>query len=157
MTLIIMKAFRLSRYSICFLMLMSPVKGWIAMTRSSTPILTSQIGNSAAITVAFGAALCVTATAPQQANAADVAQGAKMFDATCASCHANGQNLIAKEKTLTRESLSKYVGLDPGDVQTYMRYNVLHRGANLFGGKLSEKDMENVVAYVLDQALEDKW
>jgi len=92
------------------------------------------------------------------ANASpNIQQGAKIFDSTCASCHPNGQNKIAKEKTLQKDDLEKYVGLDPSDIQQYMRVDFLHRGANLFGGDLSDRDLENVVAFVLEQAVENKW
>lgn len=131
-------------------LLLLQVHSWLTMT---TPKLSTHVKN-AAITVAFGWTVLATANA---AHAADIAAGSRLFQATCSSCHAGGKNLIAKEKTLDKETLEKYVGLDPNDVQLYMRYSFLHRGAHLFGGNLSEKDFKDVVAYILDQALENKW
>lgn len=87
----------------------------------------------------------------------NIAKGARIFDTTCASCHVNGGNKIDSKKTLSKEDLETYLGLDPSDVQLYMKSDFLHRGANLFGGDLSERDLQNVVAFVLNQANEDKW
>jgi hypothetical protein len=38
-----------------------------------------------------------------------------------------------------------------------MKTNFLHQGANFFGLDLHEKDLEKVMAYVLDQAEGNKW
>jgi cytochrome c6 len=124
--------------------------GWTTMTM---PKLCNEVKH-AALTAACGCAFLATANT---AHAADIAAGSRLFEATCTSCHAGGQNLIAKEKTLDKETLERYVSADPNDIQQYMRYSFLHRGAHLFDGNLSEEDFENVVAYVLDQALENKW
>jgi cytochrome c6 len=144
-----MNTARLS-FGLTLALLLLQAHGWTAM---ATPKLSTHVKH-AALTVACGCTFLATA---HTAHAADVAAGSRLFQATCSSCHAGGQNLIAKEKTLDKETLERYVGTDPSDIQQYMRYDFLHRGAHLFGGNLSEKDFENVVAYVLDQALENKW
>lgn len=66
-------------------------------------------------------------------------------------------NKIDATKTLRRDDIEKFVGLDQKDIVQYMKFAPLHRGALAFGGELSERDLENVVAYVLDQAVESKW
>jgi len=126
------------------------VNGW--NSSSLLKITVCNVGNAARplVTAAFLLANVSNASP-------NIQQGAKIFDSTCASCHPNGQNKIAKEKTLQKHDLEEYVGLDPSDIQQYMRADFLHRGANLFGGDLSNRDLENVVAFVLEQAVENKW
>jgi cytochrome c6 len=96
----------------------------------------------------------VTASAAQ---AADVAAGQKLFEANCAACHAGGQNLVMKEKTLQKDALSQNVGLDAGKIKAFVQNSGIHRGALMFGGKMSDDDFTNVASFVLDQAVEDKW
>jgi cytochrome c6 len=140
-------------FGLTLALLVLQARGWTTMP---TPKISNQVKHAvtAGLTVGCG---CIFFATANTAHAADVAAGSRLFEATCTSCHAGGQNLIAKEKTLDKETLERYVGTDPSDIQQYMRYSFLHRGAHLFGGNLSEKDFENVVAYVLDQALGNKW
>lgn len=92
------------------------------------------------------------------ALAADIAKGNKIFDNNCAACHVGGQNLINTPRTLKREAIEKNLGsLDPGKIQDFVQNSVVHRGAFILGSKLSNKDFENVVSYVVDQASNDKW
>jgi len=87
-----------------------------------------------------------------------VAAGEELFTANCAACHAGGQNRVMKEKDLQKDTLQKNFGMDPVAIQAFVQNGAVHKGALLFGGTVkSPEDFENVVAYVLDQASENKW
>lgn len=90
--------------------------------------------------------------------AADIVKGNVIFDNNCAACHAGGQNLINTPRTLKQEAIVKNLGsLDPTTVKDFVQNSVVHRGAFILGSKLSSKDFDNVVSYVVDQASHDKW
>ncbi|MCD8490391.1 MAG: c-type cytochrome [Desertifilum sp.] len=87
---------------------------------------------------------------PQAALAADLANGAKVFDANCAACHAGGRNVIMANKSLKAEDLSKY-GMDSLDAIKTQVTN----GKNAmpaFKGRLSAEQIEDVASYVLDKS-----
>jgi cytochrome c6 len=103
-------------------------------------------------------ALFITAMFAPAASAVDVAAGEELFTANCAACHAGGQNRVVKEKDLQKDTLQKNFGMDPVAIQAFVQNGAVHKGALLFGGTVkSPEDFENVVAYVLDQASENKW
>ncbi len=82
--------------------------------------------------------------------AADLADGAKVFSANCAACHMGGGNVVMANKTLKKEALEQF-GMNSADAIMYQVQN----GKNAmpaFGGRLSESQIENVAAYVLDQS-----
>ncbi|MCM1984729.1 c-type cytochrome [Lyngbya confervoides BDU141951] len=84
------------------------------------------------------------------AFAADAGAGAQVFSANCAACHAGGGNVINPAKTLAQKDLEAN-GKDTADAiitQVTNGYNAMPA----FGGRLSPSDIENVAAYVLDQA-----
>merc|ERR1719245_2963543 len=81
----------------------------------------------AAATLAAGALL-----APFAAFAGDIESGETLFAGNCAACHAGGNNVIAAEKTLRKDALPA------------------------FGGRLSDEEIGDVAAYVIDQANGDK-
>jgi cytochrome c6 len=82
--------------------------------------------------------------------AADLADGAKVFSANCAACHANGRNVISADKTLQKDALDKYgmASLDAIKTQVTNGKNAMPA----FKGRLTEQQIENVATYVLDQA-----
>ena len=82
--------------------------------------------------------------------AADLADGAKVFSANCAACHMGGGNVVMANKTLKKEALEQF-GMNSADAIIYQVQN----GKNAmpaFGGRLSEAQIENVAAYVLEQS-----
>ena len=84
------------------------------------------------------------------ALAADTASGAKIFSANCAACHAGGRNVIMADKALKKEALEKY-GMDSSEAVVKQVTN----GKNAmpaFKGRLSDKQIEAVASYVLEQA-----
>jgi len=96
-------------------------------------------------------------TTPVQAGAEpDLANGATLFQANCAGCHAGGQNFVAEKKTLRKEALEKFQSLDAEKLQSFVQKGMPHKFLP-FSGKLSDDDYRDVTNYVLDQALGDKW
>ncbi|GAX34199.1 cytochrome c6 PetJ [Nodularia sp. NIES-3585] len=84
------------------------------------------------------------------ALAADTVNGAKIFSANCAACHAGGKNLVQANKTLKKSDLEKY-GLYSAEAIISQVTN----GKNAmpaFKGRLKPDQIENVSAYVLEQA-----
>ena len=84
------------------------------------------------------------------ALAADTAAGAQIFSANCAACHMGGGNIVMAQKTLKKEALEKY-GMDSMEKIVYQVTN--GKGAMpRFGGRLNSDQIDNVAAYVLEQA-----
>merc|ERR1711971_981762 len=97
----------------------------------------------------FGMILGLFASAivgQKPALANDLGNGESVFQANCASCHANGNNSVAPEKKLTKDALQKYNKYEPGAVST-----MIAKGGGpmpAFGGKLSPNDIADTAAYV---------
>ncbi|BAY69872.1 cytochrome c6 [Nostoc sp. PCC 7120 = FACHB-418] len=84
------------------------------------------------------------------ALAADSVNGAKIFSANCASCHAGGKNLVQAQKTLKKADLEKY-GMYSAEAIIAQVTN----GKNAmpaFKGRLKPEQIEDVAAYVLGKA-----
>ncbi len=96
-------------------------------------------------------AILLFATVPMPpAMAADLSNGAKIFNANCAACHIGGNNVIISNKTLKKEALAKYAMGSFKAIQTQVT-----KGKNAmpaFGGRLNETQIEDVVTYVLQQS-----
>jgi len=102
------------------------------------------------VAAATAAAAVTLAAAP--AFAADAAAGESIFSGNCAACHAGGQNVIMPEKTLEQAALEEYLdgGANPASVVKQVT-----NGKNAmpaFGGRLSDDDIANVAAYVIQTA-----
>jgi cytochrome c6 len=86
----------------------------------------------------------------KSAQAADLMNGAKIFNANCSACHAGGNNVIIANKTLKQEALEKYNLNSLAAIK-----NQVINGKNAmpaFRNRLSEAQVEDVAAYVLEQA-----
>ncbi len=84
------------------------------------------------------------------ALAADVALGAKVFNANCAACHMGGGNVVSGNKNLKQETLKQF-GMDSADAII----NQVTNGKNAMPGfkaRLSSDQIEAVAAYVLEQS-----
>ncbi|MBW4617095.1 MAG: c-type cytochrome [Desmonostoc vinosum HA7617-LM4] len=87
------------------------------------------------------------------ALAGDSVSGAKVFSANCASCHAGGKNLVQAQKTLKKDALEKY-GMNSAEAIIAQ----VTKGKNAmpaFQGRLKPSQIEDVAAYVLDEANKD--
>jgi cytochrome c6 len=87
---------------------------------------------------------------PSPVAAANLASGAKIFNANCSACHLGGGNLIIANKTLRKEALEKYTitSLDAIKAQITQGKNAMPA----FSGRLSATQIEDVATYVLQQA-----
>ncbi|NER80841.1 MAG: c-type cytochrome [Leptolyngbya sp. SIO1D8] len=96
-----------------------------------------------------GILLCWLATL-SPAMAADLGQGGQVFSSNCAACHIGGGNVVNGAKTLKIDDLNKYEMASIEAIKTQVT-----NGKNAmpaFGGRLSDQEIDNVAAYVLDQA-----
>lgn len=88
------------------------------------------------------------------AHAYDLDQGKKIFTGNCAQCHMRGLNVVVRNKTLQKDDLEKY--------SMYAQEAIVSQVTNgknampAFGRRLTAEQIENVAAYVMDQA-ESGW
>jgi cytochrome c6 len=94
------------------------------------------------------------AVMPNSAHAGDIAKGNEVFTANCVGCHRGGQNFVKEQKTLQRDALEKYVGMDEEKVTKFFKESFVHK---VVGGKLTDDEVADVVSYVVDQASGQKW
>ncbi|NJK33653.1 MAG: c-type cytochrome [Oscillatoriales cyanobacterium SM2_2_1] len=83
------------------------------------------------------------------AIAADLENGARLFGANCAACHAGGSNRVVAAKNLRKPALEQY-GMYSLDAISYQVRN----GKNAMPKfkKLSDDQIADVASYVLSQA-----
>ncbi len=98
----------------------------------------------------FAVLTCATFLFGSPVMAADLDNGAKVFSNNCASCHAGGGNVINQAKTLKRADLEKYNMDSIEAITTQVRQGKMAMPS--FIGSLSDKDIEDVAAYVLVKA-----
>lgn len=82
--------------------------------------------------------------------AGDAASGAKIFSANCNACHLGGKNTINPAKTLKKADLEKNSKFSEEAIIAQVT-----KGAGAmppFGGRLSPTQIEDVAAYVFEQA-----
>lgn len=85
--------------------------------------------------------------------AADLETGAKLFDVQCAGCHINGGNIVRRGKTLKLKALQRngYASIDTiSEIITHGKGNM-----SAYQDRLSQSEIEDVAAYVLDRANKD--
>jgi len=84
------------------------------------------------------------------AHAADVANGAKIFSANCAACHAGGRNVVMANKTLKKDALEKY-GMN--SIEAIVKQVTNGKGAMpAFKGKLTADGIQDVASFVLSKS-----
>lgn len=86
--------------------------------------------------------------------AADTTNAEQIFGVHCAGCHVNGGNIVRRGKTLGQKALKKY-GMDSHEAIA----NLVTNGKNnmpAYKDRLSEQQIKDVSAYVLEQA-EQGW
>jgi len=86
----------------------------------------------------------------------NVAAGKSVFNANCAACHAGGKNVIAREKTLEKEALDKYLA---GGRQESSVITLVTNGKSAmpaFGRRLSDEETADVATYVISTS-ESGW
>jgi cytochrome c6 len=136
-----------------------------AAAAKSTPIgafaapnaerLTKGVKSSAWGTAVATASLAIAlSSAAPPVYAADLVNGAALFQANCAGCHLGGKNFVAEKKTLEKAALEKFQSLDQAQLQKFVQTGMPHKFLPL---KFSEQDYVDATSYVLDQAVNDKW
>ncbi|WP_421654345.1 cytochrome c6 PetJ [Leptothermofonsia sp. ETS-13] len=98
----------------------------------------------------FQGLLFLVPIASLPASAADLQNGAKVFQTNCAMCHRGGKNIIAADKTLDKAALEKYGKDSVEAIAAQVKAGMNAMPA--FKEKLSETQIEDVAAYVLEQA-----
>ena len=102
------------------------------------------------ISTAILLSLAMISENPALALAADTGNGAKIFSVHCVGCHPNGNNIIRRGKNLRKKALHRY---NMNSVEAIT--NIVTNGKNnmsAYQGRLSQQEIENVAAYVLEQA-----
>lgn len=84
------------------------------------------------------------------ALAEDTANGAKIFSIQCAGCHINGGNIVRRGKTLKLKALKR----NQMDSQDAIATLVTNGKNNMsaYKDRLTAKEIQDVAAYVLEQA-----
>ncbi|KAL9190201.1 hypothetical protein ACHAXT_007412 [Thalassiosira profunda] len=103
------------------------------------------------------AALLFSFAPPSMAVEGDITKGKEeIFEGTCRGCHMGGNNLIKEKKTLKKDALEQFVGLEQEKVEAFFRGSLVHKGPTI-GGKLSDQEIVDVTTFVVDQAVNEKW
>ena len=97
----------------------------------------------------------VAINAPVLANpTAEVGNGAAVFEANCAGCHARGGNIVRRRRNLKLKALHR------NQVDTTEAIaSIVTNGKNnmsAYRDKLTSQEIESVAAYVLQRA-EERW
>lgn len=93
----------------------------------------------------------ITFSFPDSALAAgNPAKGAAVFNANCNACHWGGNNYVNSEKTLKKEALEEYGMYSAAKIITQVTNGKPPMPA--FGGTLTPEQIQDVAAYVLQQA-----
>ena len=80
-------------------------------------------------------------------NAKSLSNGEELFQANCSVCHLGGNNIIIPEKNLKKETL-KENGMNTISAISYQIVNGKN-GMPGFGGRLAEKEIEEIANYIL--------
>ena len=100
------------------------------------------------------AALILLISAPFSAFAGDAVNGAKVFSANCAACHAGGGNVVNGEHTLQQDDLKAYLANynDGPESAIEPQVTAAHNEKPACSGTLTENQISDVAAYVEEQA-----
>ncbi len=97
--------------------------------------------------------IMLTFTFCPPALAADTANGANIFSFQCAGCHVNGGNIVRRVKTLKKRALKRN-GMDSLEAIASLVANGKNN-MSAYKDRLTEQQIEDVSAYVLEQAEKD--
>ena len=97
--------------------------------------------------------ICLISLFPAPTLAADLDNGAQIFSVNCAGCHVNGGNIIRRGKNLKQAALKK------NKVDSLFAISSLvangKNNMSAYKDRLTDEEIHNVAAYVLDQAGKD--
>ncbi|BAY89625.1 MULTISPECIES: cytochrome c6 PetJ [unclassified Tolypothrix] len=97
--------------------------------------------------------LSLTSIFTSSAHAADLVNGAQIFEVHCVGCHINGGNIVRRGKTLKKKALKKY-GMDSLEAIS----SIVTNGKNnmsAYKDRLTAEQIQDVAAYVLEQSAKD--
>ncbi len=97
--------------------------------------------------------LVMAIAAPFPTLAADLSNGAQIFELHCAGCHANGGNIIRRGKNLKLRALQRNQ-MDSVEAIAQIVTNG-KRPMSAYGDRLTPQEIEDVAAYTLDRANHD--
>lgn len=100
--------------------------------------------------IVLSLAIAVLMLHPVTASAANLSDGAKIFNANCSACHVGGNNIIINSKTLKKGALEKYGMYSLDAIKTQVTNGKNSMPA--FKSRLTSPQIESVAAYVLSQA-----
>lgn len=100
--------------------------------------------------VGLGALMVWTHVLTSPVLAADTANGAKLFEVHCVGCHVNGGNIIRRNKTLKLKALERNKVNTIDAIATLVANGKANMSA--YKERLSQAEIEDVSAYVLEQA-----
>ncbi|MBD2329289.1 cytochrome c6 PetJ [Alkalinema sp. FACHB-956] len=121
-----------------------PVNRWIAPLR---PFLTP-LGITPILLCLL--ILCLWIGIATPALAIDLDQGQQVFSLHCAGCHEGGGNIVRRGKTLKLKALEKNQVATLDAVIALVTNGKANMSA--YADRLTPEEIENVAAYVLDQA-----
>ncbi len=98
--------------------------------------------------LASAIAFLILATPP--ALATSTRETATLFTNNCAGCHLNGGNIVRRNKSLRSNALKKF-GMDSTDAIAQLIKNGQY-AMPAYKGRLTEQQIVDVSAYVLEQA-----
>lgn len=85
-----------------------------------------------------------------QGSTAEAVDGAQLFEANCAGCHANGGNIVRWGKNLKQRAMAKngYTSIETiADLVTHGKGNM-----SAYGDRLTAPEIQAVSEYVLQQS-----
>ncbi len=106
------------------------------------------------ITIILSTLICCLFTPNSLADTLNSQQGKQIFQINCAGCHPNGNNIIRRGKNLKLKALQKN-GYDSLDKITWLVTNGKNN-MSAFKDRLTEKEINQVANYVLEQA-QNNW
>jgi cytochrome c6 len=101
-------------------------------------------------------AIALMSPSPAGAATSNIIHGAKLFRAECAVCHPHGQNKVNTPLTLQKEALEQYQSLEGPQLVRLVGKQTPHTKYT-FAKYFTPLDYDDVIAYVLDQAINNKW
>ncbi|MFM2311664.1 MAG: cytochrome c6 [Cyanobacteriota bacterium] len=125
------------------------ISGRLAISRLYSSVI-FRLGVSLIALIFLNTFLCLPVLAESIPN---LDHGAKIFEANCAGCHINGGNIVRRGKNLKSKALHK----NKVDTQEAIA-SLVTNGKGImsaYGDKLSQQEITDVSAYVLQQAAQD--
>lgn len=112
------------------------------------------------VAVVIGFVFGATLLATPSAYAGDIKQGKQVFATNSVACHAGGRNVVQENKTLKQDALETYLENYGAEHNVSAIVYQVTNGKNAIGknampafsGRLTAEQIENVAAYVNDQA-----